>query len=69
MSRRTYQRGTVSEVPLQIILRQPHEPLVTLAAEELQRYVRQLFGFHPPLCRGQDSRGAQSSTVVGADMG
>lgn len=35
--------------PLQIILRQAGDPLVRFAAEELQRYILKLFGFHPPV--------------------
>ncbi|MFA6111809.1 MAG: hypothetical protein WDA75_23855, partial [Candidatus Latescibacterota bacterium] len=33
--------------PLQIVCPDPAHPLVRLAVEELQRYVRLLFGFHP----------------------
>jgi hypothetical protein len=51
--------------PLQIILRQPEESLVVFAAEELQRYVRRLFGFHPPICRGESGGDAAASILLG----
>ena len=59
--------------PLQIVLSQPDEPLVKLAAEELQRYVRQLFGFTPPIRRTQNAVEASDpapshvSILIGAE--
>jgi len=55
------------EVPLHIVLRQEREPLVALAAEELQRYVRQLFGFSPPICREGSCREPGCRIEVGAE--
>ena len=53
--------------PLQIILRQREERLVVFAAEELQRYVRRLFGFHPPICRAESGGEAETSILLGGD--
>lgn len=53
----------MSPVPLQIVQHQPHEPLVALAAEELRRYARLLFGFQPPVCRA-DGPGAQGRAAA-----
>ncbi|MFH1009274.1 MAG: hypothetical protein V1800_17505 [Candidatus Latescibacterota bacterium] len=52
---------------LQIVLRQPEEPLVVFTAEELQRYVRRLFGFHPPIIRGQSGGDGATSILLGGD--
>lgn len=54
--------------PLQIVLRQPEEPLVVFAAEELQRYVRRLFGFHPPICCGESGGDAATSILLGGEV-
>lgn len=46
MYQRKQQANNSSGAPLEIMLYQQQEPLMALAAEELQRYVRRLFGFH-----------------------
>ena len=54
-------------IPLQIVLRQPEERLVVFAVEELQRYVRRLFGFHPPVLRGRSGGDAETSILLGGE--
>ena len=69
MSKRRQKAGTGDAVPLQIILAQPDEPLVELAAEELQRYVRRLFGFNPLILRCQDdARGQRATGAAGSAL-
>ena len=50
---------------LAIVLREPGEPLVEYAAKELQRYVRHLFGFHPPIRRRSADPGADNTVFLG----
>ena len=50
---------------LAIVLREPVGPLVEYAAQELQRYVRQLFGFHPPLYRERIGQPASTAILLG----
>ena len=53
---------------LQIILCHPDDPLVVFAAEELQRYVRQLFEFQPSLFRGETGGNAATTILLGAEI-
>lgn len=52
-------------VALAILVRQPEEALVRYAGEELQRYVRRLFGFHPPSYLQELKTRARTVIVLG----
>ncbi len=61
--------GKDYENELQIIINQQDDPLVNFAAKELQRYVRVLFGFHPPIYQGKtDSGNAKASILLGGEV-
>ncbi|MEA3476675.1 MAG: alpha-glucuronidase family glycosyl hydrolase, partial [Bacteroidota bacterium] len=66
MANCSFEEGNVSK--LQIILRHPDDPLVVFAAEELQRYVRQLFGFQPSLFRGETDGDAWTTILLGVEI-
>ena len=67
MENSSFGEGNVSK--LQIILRHPDDPLVVFAAEELQRYVLQLFGFQPSLYRGETGGGDFAMIILlGAEI-
>jgi len=62
MTNASYGKGHVNE--LQIIIQQPDDPLVVFAANELQRYARELFGFTPPIFRDGKDHGNSKTTIL-----
>ena len=62
MTNISYGKGHVNE--LQIIIHQPGDPLVVFAANELQRYVRELFGFSAPIFRDGKDHGNSKTTIL-----
>ena len=66
MANSSFGEGYVNK--LQIIIRQPDEPLMVFAAGELQRYVRQLFGFQPSLFRGETDRDVATTILLGWEV-
>lgn len=65
---RTLRNREISMSTLAVVSRQFDEPLVRYAVEEIQRYVRRLFGFHPPLCYNEADARADAVLLIGGPV-
>lgn len=67
MANSSYGEGYVNE--LQIVINQQDDPLIIFAANELQRYVRELFGFSPHIfLEGENHENSKTTILLGGKV-